>query len=296
MKNLKIQWLLGGIATAILFSAYKPKNPDYFKLPKPLKDQFAFITGGKYYVEGDTLEGEAFYMSTSEVSNAHYRNFLQYMQEKDGGEIQASWKVDSTVWKEFAHKGSNPMANFYHQHPAYNDYPVVGITLEGAKAYCAYLNEILNKDTDNKYTYEASLPTRTQWLRASYTAHQPSYPYAWKGYYLRNDKGDFMCNFYHVSAEKIHRDKEGQLVLENVKNAPADLSQMELTAPVFSYWPSLVGLYNMNGNVAELTADGLVCGGSWNDPGYDVRNDSYFTYEKPTNTIGFRPILKVTLK
>jgi formylglycine-generating enzyme required for sulfatase activity len=70
----------------------------------------------------------------------------------------------------------------------------------------------------------------------------------------------------------------------------------DITAPVKSYYKSRYGLYNMNGNVAEMVAEkGVAMGGSWKSPGYDVRNESSVQYNGACTTVGFRPILKFTV-
>lgn len=69
--------------------------------------------------------------------------------------------------------------------------------------------------------------------------------------------------------------------------------QMDNLAPAESYWPSKNGIYNLNGNAAELTSDGKVCGGSWTSIASEIQNDSYIEYVKPSNDIGFRPIFRV---
>jgi formylglycine-generating enzyme required for sulfatase activity len=68
----------------------------------------------------------------------------------------------------------------------------------------------------------------------------------------------------------------------------------DITAPVKSYWPNGYGLYNVNGNVAEMIADKeIVAGGSWNDPGYDVRNESVKPYKGAARNVGFRIVATV---
>jgi formylglycine-generating enzyme required for sulfatase activity len=70
----------------------------------------------------------------------------------------------------------------------------------------------------------------------------------------------------------------------------------DVTAPVNSYAPNALGIYNLNGNVAEMTSEALACGGSWSSPGYDVRNESTVSLEGATPTIGFRPVLTFSPK
>ena len=63
------------------------------------------------------------------------------------------------------------------------------------------------------------------------------------------------------------------------------------TAQVSSYLPNDKGFFCTIGNVAEMiSGKEIVVGGSWHDPGYDVRNESYKTYKGAGPTIGFRVV------
>ena len=60
---------------------------------------------------------------------------------------------------------------------------------------------------------------------------------------------------------------------------------------VYSHHPSNLGLFNMCGNVAEMVYEnGIAYGGSFLDPGYDIRIDSEKLYDAPSPLIGFRVI------
>ena len=58
-----------------------------------------------------------------------------------------------------------------------------------------------------------------------------------------------------------------------------------------SLYPNPYGLYNMSGNMAEMVYErGVAYGGSYRDPGYDIRIDSEKPYDAPSPLIGFRVI------
>ena len=82
-----------------------------------------------------------------------------------------------------------------------------------------------------------------------------------------------MANFSVVGDQNIRKTESGLEVVTDSTFVP-DISILDhyfLTAPVTSYSPNEFNLYNMSGNVAELTADGVAMGGHWNSTGYDIR-------------------------
>jgi len=73
-------------------------------------------------------------------------------------------------------------------------------------------------------------------------------------------------------------------------------SHFTYTAPRGIFSKNPLGLYHMNGNVAEMVqATGIAVGGSFRNTGYDVRNESIKIFTKPADDVGFRPVM-VNLK
>jgi formylglycine-generating enzyme required for sulfatase activity len=113
----------------------------------------------------------------------------------------------------------------------------------------------------------------------------PQRPYAWDGPYLRNSRGLILCNFLYVDSLTAPRE------LNNMHEGP---DSKDLIAPSVSFWPSEFGLYNLNGNVAEMVSEkGKAVGGDWSCKGNNVQNESVKTYVLPDPTIGFRPVMTV---
>ena len=146
---------------------------------------------------------------------------------------------DTTVWyKDFAFSYNEPMHNDYFWHDAYNEYPVVGVSWEQAKAFAHwrtfYKNQNQRKARKNiQLVSEFRLPTEAEWEYAARGGIERA-EFPWGGPYTYDEKGCFLANF---------KPERGDYAAD----------QILYTAEVESYWPNDFGLYNMSGNVAEWT-------------------------------------------
>lgn len=89
----------------------------------------------------------SFYMDESEVSNLHYREYLYWLDRVFGTDYPEVYKKalpDTLVWRSKV--GYNePYVELYLRHPAYNDYPVVGVNWLQANDYCAWRTDRVNE-------------------------------------------------------------------------------------------------------------------------------------------------------
>ena len=215
---------------------------------------------------------------------------------------------DTLCWvRDFAYSYNEPMAKKYYSHPAFGNYPVVGISWKQATAFCEWRTQYLNGFLESKKRMTESdfrLPTESQWEYAARGGRSQS-PYPWGGPYLRNRKGCLLANF-----------KPGR------GNYPEDGGFYTVRAD--AYWPNDFGLYNMSGNVAEWTSSlfyeggysfqhdmnpevrwnakesdpprmkrKVTRGGSWKDVGYYLQTSAR-TYEYQDTSksyIGFRCVI-----
>jgi formylglycine-generating enzyme required for sulfatase activity len=294
MKPSKISIL--GILVFIfcITSSNKPKD-EFWKLPKLLKDRYVFVP----QFESDKSKG-AFYISIYEVSNLDYREFLYYLKNNNQLEKLAVAKIDSSNWiEEFPNAFNRPFAEHYHKHHAYDNYPVMNVSLDAAKLYCEWLTEIWNeKLAEEDYRLQFMIPNREQWLSAANGGREGA-TYSWEGQSLRGEDGKLKCNFKALGAEHIYYDSttnnygvKSELAAKvKIKDDVYISDKALITAPTNSYQVYGWGLYNLNGNVAEWVSEGLACGGSWNSTGYDVRNESVIKVNHSSSMVGFRPIL-----
>ena len=145
---------------------------------------------------------------------------------------------DTLVWiRDFSYSYNEPMARNYFWHPAFDDYPVVGVDWHTANAFCYWRtkewNTFQKQRGDGINTEDFRLPTEHEWEYASRGGHDNA-PYPWGGYYVRNAKGCLLANF-----------KPGR------GNYPEDGGLYTVKAD--AYFPNDFGLFNMSGNVAEWT-------------------------------------------
>ena len=215
---------------------------------------------------------------------------------------------DSLCWiRDFAYSYNEPMAKKYFNHPAYGNYPVVGVNWKQATAFCEWRTNFLNSFLESKKRTAESdfrLPTEAQWEYAARGGRSQA-PYPWGGPYLRNKKGCLLANF-----------KPGR------GNYPEDGGLYTVRAD--AYWPNDFGLYNMAGNVAEWTSSlyyegsynfqhdmnpdvrytakdsdpprmkrKVIRGGSWKDVGYFLQTGTraYEYQDTAKSYIGFRCVI-----
>ncbi|HEY5391150.1 MAG TPA: SUMF1/EgtB/PvdO family nonheme iron enzyme [Hanamia sp.] len=215
---------------------------------------------------------------------------------------------DTLVWvRDFAYTYNEPMAKQYYSHPAFGNYPVVGVNWKQANAFCEWRTQYLNSYLiGHKRATETNfrLPTEAQWEYAARGGRSQE-PYPWGGPYLRNRKGCLLANF-----------KPGR------GNYPEDGGFYTVRAD--AYWPNDFGLYCMAGNVAEWTSSlyyegsynfqsdmnpdirwnaqdqdpprmkrKVIRGGSWKDVGYYLRTSTRtFEYQDTAKSyIGFRCVI-----
>lgn len=271
----KKNFLLLGLLSLTLLSFTHPSFKKILKM-------YPFVPSGVISLEGQQVSLAGFHISKHEVTNLEYREFLAAL-EREGREADLKIaQIDPSGWEIASFRET------YHQHPAYENYPVVNISYEGASLYCKWLEGIYREKYGQKV--QVRLPLKAEWIWAAQAGQHAPYP--WGGYYLRDEKGKMLANYNPITSEQITFNQQTGQYEVVTGQIPAAVSAVMGPAPVESFIPNLFGLYNTSGNVAEMLQEkGLAIGGSWASPGYDIRVESISTYNGPSPQVGFRPVL-----
>ncbi|MBC7746280.1 MAG: SUMF1/EgtB/PvdO family nonheme iron enzyme, partial [Flavobacterium sp.] len=105
---------------------------------------------------------------------------------------------DTLTWlSDFAYAQNEPMTQGYFSHPAFANYPVVGVSWRQARAFTVWrtrFNETYKQSRGIPLRAEYALPTEAEFEYAARGGRiGTSYP--WGGPYIRNAKGCLMANF-----------------------------------------------------------------------------------------------------
>jgi gliding motility-associated lipoprotein GldK len=158
---------------------------------------------------------------------------------------------DTLVWiRDFSYAYNEPLTKLYYAHPAYGNYPVVGVNWKQSVAFCHWRTHRQNAYLEKKKMAvegDFRLPTEAEWEYAARGGRTNSM-FPWGSPYLRNKKGCLMANF-----------KPGRGVYSE--------DGAHYTVRADAYWQNDFGLYNMSGNVAEWTSS------YYSDANYDLMAD-----------------------
>ncbi len=89
----------------------------------------------------------SFYMDETEISNVDYREYLNWVYKvffDEYPELYYKALPDTLCWRRRL-AFNEPYVQFYFRHPAYNDYPAVGVSWDQAMDYCLWRTDRVNE-------------------------------------------------------------------------------------------------------------------------------------------------------
>lgn len=237
------------------------------------------VKSKKEFTPPGTIQiNDSLFADETEISNFSWQEYELWTKAIYGANSKehVASLPDTLVWRE-KQSHNEPYVHYYYRHPAYKEFPVVGVSYEQAQAFCKWRTErvksFLTLARKFNYTnFEYRLPSKAEWEKlAEFTVHV-----------LKNngkdEKGRYRINCVHP---------------DTINGPPYP----DVTAPVKSYEKSLFGLYNMLGNVAEMVSEKGTCkGGGWRSSLEDCRVGKDTEYTKASAWVGFRCVCVVKKK
>ncbi|MDT8413178.1 MAG: SUMF1/EgtB/PvdO family nonheme iron enzyme [Vicingaceae bacterium] len=263
---------------------------------------------------GTTKIADNLFIDKAEVSNFSYLEYqfwLKIVFGKDSDEFLSS-QLDTLVWDSYLCLSSfyNPT---YFIHPAYKDFPVVGITQQQAIAFCKWradrvfeiylirakiLEHQPNQNAENYFSIENyyngkynntppdlryniypeyRLPTKEEWLLG-------------KDFFKNNPPkkvkkhNPLLCRLTHQLNDSLITDNN-----YNVEPCRIDSSLISKEPLLATYCPKNEGIaFHFYGNASEwLAEENKIIGGNWRDT-TDTHFDIPQQQEYPSEYVGFR--------
>jgi sulfatase modifying factor 1 len=293
---------------------YVRQHPVFASSPKGAKTNNSSKLQGMYYQGDDRI----FDRNEVDVRLLKYNYALVVLRDAANAHNDKSKKrsdfifrdtvpvyPDTLVWlSDFSYAANEPMVEGYFSHPAYKNYPVVGVNWRQARAFTVWRTRYNDSYKDSHklpHRLPYSLPSEAEFEYAARGGRLGT-DYPWGGPYIKNAKGCLLANF---KPGRGNYTDDGGAYTVNVR----------------SYFPNDYGLYNMAGNVAEWTSSAydeaaatfvhdmaptytyeakasdpesmkrkVVKGGSWKDIGYFLQNSTrtYEYQDTAKSYIGFR--------
>lgn len=276
------------LTEAEISTTLKKKKAMLKALQKYDKKAYSYVPAGSFQYQGQTVSVQGFCIGVGEVTNLEYRTFLFDLLIQGRKKEFLTAKPNQSAWLQIPVPSSYYQEHYFSDE-AFNDYPVVNISRDGAELYCKWLTEELWKHVGPKHRAAYNpvrIPLRVEWVKAA-SCNGTISPYSWNGNSVQNAEGLFQANCIRS--------------LNSNDTLPAHVHG-KITAPVLSFWPNELGLYNTCGNVAEMVYDAFkrtnpgTAGGSWASDEKGIQIDAPDPYPGITEgmpTLGFRVVITI---
>lgn len=242
------------------------------------------------------------FIDEAEITNIDYHEFLFYLKRDS---IEKIFNKALPQLKLYDFNESN-----YFTSPQYRFFPVVGLTHDQAKDYCKWRSHFLTNLYRTEYKknvhFKFRLPTEGEWeLAASNGLDNKKYKYGVEeqptiSYRINKKAIGFLLD--KIQTTKSEEDVSKDILNSGfIKDLPFNVKRnlpyfLKFGTPYYTYslYRNDFGIYNIIGNVAEMTYEkGIAKGGSFKDDLSNSKITDKRYYDTPTDDIGFRCICEV---
>lgn len=245
--------------------AQKPLSS--YKVVEEPRFDFVLIPG----LKTKEIQASRYHMYDHEVTVSDYQEFMDYLKKEQKYDVLDKIRPDSTKW---IFEDKVPFQKYFYSNK-YLDFPVVCISYDAAVEYCKWIELLINKSRKDSRIAVVRLPTNFEWVNAVYCVHPGAVYATGSKDKLVNEKQCYFAN-YRTEAQIYMKKKGSQIPLR----------------PTNSFNPSMVGAYNMAGNVAEMIlSKGKIKGGHWDSEEEDLKVAPIKSFDGPSVYVGFRPVM-----
>lgn len=278
---------------------------------------------------GTVRIAENLFADETEVANLHWLEYLHFIRRDSALAFYRGQLPDSTGWQPVPEPGQVAAPQAYFRVPTYRLYPITGITYAQARAYCHWRSLMVNKNyfrgaefrkqhpelREYDVTVEYRLPTEAEWMQAA-AGNLPPGPRPFELVQTRSARKIRPQQL--AAAEELVACLDAQQLAHPATEAAYELpynlqenyylagsNQVFACAAGQAQFPlqattsgpaNGVGMQNVIGNVAEMTAtSGVAKGGSFKTSVAGLQLASRQMYQGPQNWLGFRCVATVRM-
>ena len=234
------------------------------------------------------------YASKYEATNFDYLEFLYWTKLHKDKNAYNELLPDTLKWsKNLGYR--EKYIKYYLRHPGFRNYPLVNVSFEQANAYCAWLTAFMNENLDDKHIKKIvyRLPTEEEWEQAARGHLNEKLVYSWESS-CQDESGN--------SSSRLFKRDSKNSIQANCTRGRGDymgvagdlIHGADITLPVDLLPPNTIGLYNVCGNVKEMTSEkGINKGGAWDEQMWKLKIPLRDLSDAPECNIGFRVFAEI---